>query len=205
MPTLTIDGKSVTVPDGATVLQACEQASSPVPFYCYHPGLSIAGNCRICLVEIEKTPKLQIACYTPAAEGMVVHTANDTVLKGRQYGEQAELSAADVRDRDSRLERHAAIPCRIHYARHRLHHRVESRFARVSRIRAKAADGAVDQPGIDGKQGRGRKAEPCKRAGLEVFHQHVSVCNEIAQQLAALIAAQINGKAAFTAVTHHEE
>ncbi len=82
--TLTIDGKSVTVPDGTTVLQACEQANSPVPFYCYHPGLSIAGNCRICLVEIEKTPKLQIACYTPAAEGMVVHTTSDKSLKGRQ-------------------------------------------------------------------------------------------------------------------------
>ena len=82
--TLTVDGKSVTVPEGTTVLQACEQAGSPVPFYCYHPGLSIAGNCRICLVEIEKTPKLQIACYIPAAEGMAVRTASDTVLKGRQ-------------------------------------------------------------------------------------------------------------------------
>ena len=82
--TLIIDGKSVTVPEGTTVLQACEQAQSPVPFYCYHPGLSIAGNCRICLVEIEKMPRMQIACNTPAAEGMVVHTANDKVLKGRQ-------------------------------------------------------------------------------------------------------------------------
>ena len=82
--TLTIDGKTVTVPQGTTVLQACEKASSPVPFYCYHPGLSIAGNCRICLVEIEKTPKLQIACYTQAADGMVVHTTSDNTLKGRQ-------------------------------------------------------------------------------------------------------------------------
>jgi len=82
--TLTVDGKSVTVPQGTTVLQACEKAASPVPFYCYHPGLSIAGNCRICLVEIEKIPKLQIACYTPAAEGMAVRTTSDPVLKGRQ-------------------------------------------------------------------------------------------------------------------------
>ena len=84
MPTLAIDGKQVTVPDGTTLLQACEQAGSPVPFYCYHPGLSIAGNCRICLVEIEKMPKLQIACYLRAADGMVVHTTSDEVLKGRQ-------------------------------------------------------------------------------------------------------------------------
>ncbi|MBI3324514.1 MAG: molybdopterin-dependent oxidoreductase [Candidatus Omnitrophica bacterium] len=82
--TLTVDGKIVTVPEGTTVLQACEQARSPVPFYCYHPGLSIAGNCRICLVEIEKTPKLQISCYTPVAEGMAVKTASDKALKGRQ-------------------------------------------------------------------------------------------------------------------------
>ena len=83
--TLTVDGKSIAVPEGTTVLQACEQAGSPVPFYCYHPGLSIAGNCRICLVEIEKTPKLQIACYTRVAEGMVVRTNSDKALEGRQH------------------------------------------------------------------------------------------------------------------------
>ncbi len=82
--TLTIDGKPVTVPEGTIVLQACEQANSPVPFYCYHPGLSIAGNCRICLVEIEGMPTLQIACYTRAAEGMVVKTTSDKTLQGRQ-------------------------------------------------------------------------------------------------------------------------
>src|SRR3989338_1246616 len=81
---LTIDGKQVTVPEGTTVLQACEKAQSPVPFYCYHPGLPIAGNCRICLVEIAGTPKLQIACYTRAAEGMVVNTTSDKTLEGRQ-------------------------------------------------------------------------------------------------------------------------
>ncbi|MBI4003964.1 MAG: molybdopterin-dependent oxidoreductase [Candidatus Omnitrophica bacterium] len=81
---LTVDGKTVTVPEGTTVLQACEKAQSPVPFYCYHPGLSIAGNCRICLVEIAGTPKLQIACYTRAAEGMVVNTTSDNTLNGRR-------------------------------------------------------------------------------------------------------------------------
>ena len=82
--TLTIDGKPVTVSEGTTVLQACEKADSPVPFYCYHPGLSIAGNCRICLVEIIGTPKLQIACYTCATEGMVVNTTSDKTLDGRR-------------------------------------------------------------------------------------------------------------------------
>ncbi|MBI3320902.1 MAG: molybdopterin-dependent oxidoreductase [Candidatus Omnitrophica bacterium] len=82
--TLTIDGKPVMAPEGTTVLQACEQAGSPVPFYCYHPGLSIAGNCRICLVDIEGSPKLQIACYTPVAEGMKVQTTSDKALVGRR-------------------------------------------------------------------------------------------------------------------------
>lgn len=82
--TLTIDGKPVMVPEGTTVLQACEKGGSPVPFYCYHPGLSIAGNCRICLVEITGTSKLQISCYTQVAEGMQVSTTSDKVLKGRK-------------------------------------------------------------------------------------------------------------------------
>ncbi|MBI2093976.1 MAG: molybdopterin-dependent oxidoreductase [Candidatus Omnitrophica bacterium] len=82
--TLTIDSKTVTVPQGTTILQACEKANSPVPFYCYHPGLSIAGNCRICLVEIVGNPKLQIGCYTQATDGMVVNTTSDKVLAGRR-------------------------------------------------------------------------------------------------------------------------
>ncbi len=84
MPTLAIDGKQITVPAGTTVIQAAEKLGIFVPRYCYHPGLSIAGNCRICLVEIEKTPKLQIACNTPVADGMVVHTQNSKVNQGRE-------------------------------------------------------------------------------------------------------------------------
>ena len=77
MPTLTIDGREVQVPGGTTVIQAAEQLGVFVPRYCYHPGLSIAGNCRICLVEVEKFPKLQIACNLPVAQGMVVRTGRD--------------------------------------------------------------------------------------------------------------------------------
>ena len=84
MPTLTIDGQQITVPAGTTVIQAAEKLGIFVPRYCYHPGLSIAGNCRICLVEIEKAPKLQIACNTPVTDGMVVHTNSEKVNQGRQ-------------------------------------------------------------------------------------------------------------------------
>jgi NADH-quinone oxidoreductase subunit G len=81
---MTIDGRAVTVPEGSTVIQAAEQLGNFIPRYCYHPGLSIAGNCRICLVEVEKSPKLQIACNTPVAEGMVVHTKSDKAEDGRR-------------------------------------------------------------------------------------------------------------------------
>lgn len=84
MPNITIDGKTVEVEAGTTVIQAAEKAGIEIPRYCYHPGLSIVGQCRICLVEIEKMPKLQVACYTPVAEGMVVHTQSDKALRGRK-------------------------------------------------------------------------------------------------------------------------
>ncbi|MDO8730681.1 MAG: 2Fe-2S iron-sulfur cluster-binding protein, partial [Candidatus Omnitrophota bacterium] len=84
MPKLTIDGKEIEVPAGTPVIQAAEKLGIFVPRYCYHPGLSIAGNCRICLVEIEKAPKLQIACNTPVAEGMVVRTNSQKVVEGQQ-------------------------------------------------------------------------------------------------------------------------
>src|SRR5262245_48685452 len=80
---LQIDDRSVLARKGMTVLQAAEKAGILVPHYCYHPGLSIAGNCRMCLVEIEKMPKLQIACATQAAPGMVVRTGNDRVRAAR--------------------------------------------------------------------------------------------------------------------------
>jgi NADH-quinone oxidoreductase subunit G len=72
--TLTIDGVPVSVPPGTLVIEAAKQAGVLVPHYCYHPGLPVAGVCRMCLVAVEKAPKLQIACATSVTEGMVVHT-----------------------------------------------------------------------------------------------------------------------------------
>jgi NADH-quinone oxidoreductase subunit G len=83
MPTLEIDGQSVTVEDGINVIQAAERLGIDIPHYCFHPALTIAGNCRMCLVEIEKAPKLQIACNTRVAEGMVVRTQNERVKNVR--------------------------------------------------------------------------------------------------------------------------
>jgi NADH-quinone oxidoreductase subunit G len=84
MPKLTVDGKVVEVPNGATVLQACEAAGAEIPRFCFHERLSIAGNCRMCLVEIEKTPKPQASCAMPAAEGMVVKTDSAITMKARK-------------------------------------------------------------------------------------------------------------------------
>jgi NADH-quinone oxidoreductase subunit G len=81
--TLTIDGRQVSVPKGITVLQAAIEAGIQVPFYCYHPGLGIDASCRVCLVKIEKMPKLQTSCSTPVSEGMVVHTKDAESVEGR--------------------------------------------------------------------------------------------------------------------------
>lgn len=81
MPTLTINGITTTVPDGTTILEAAKGIGVEIPHYCYHPKLSIAGNCRMCLVEVEKFPKLQTACSTVVTEGMVVRTDTPKVRK----------------------------------------------------------------------------------------------------------------------------
>jgi NADH-quinone oxidoreductase subunit G len=84
MARITIDGKTVEVKDGITILEAAKQVGIDIPHFCYHPALSIAGNCRMCLVEVEKMPKLAIACATRVIDGMVVYTQNEKVKKARQ-------------------------------------------------------------------------------------------------------------------------
>jgi NADH-quinone oxidoreductase subunit G len=81
--TLTIDGRQVTVEKGKTVLQAAIESGIPVPYYCYHPGIGVEGSCRVCIVKIEKTPKLQTSCSTLCADGMVVVTRDPDVDAAR--------------------------------------------------------------------------------------------------------------------------
>jgi len=82
--TLTVDGKKLTVPGGTLLIEACKTRGIEVPSFCYYPNLSLQGACRMCLVEIEKMPKLQTACTTPVAEGMVVTTESDKVKQARK-------------------------------------------------------------------------------------------------------------------------
>lgn len=84
MPKLTVNNVQVEVPQGATVLQACETVGAEIPRFCYHERLTIAGNCRMCLVEQEKAPKPIASCAMPAAEGMVIHTDTPKVKKARE-------------------------------------------------------------------------------------------------------------------------
>jgi NADH-quinone oxidoreductase subunit G len=81
--TLTIDGRQTTVEKGKTVLQAAIESGISVPYYCYHPGIGIDGSCRVCVVKIEKMPKLQTSCSTLCADGMVVSTRTDDVVAAR--------------------------------------------------------------------------------------------------------------------------
>jgi NADH-quinone oxidoreductase subunit G len=84
MPKLTINGQSVEVEQGLTILQAAQLMGIEIPVFCYHPRLAVAGNCRMCLVEVEKAPKPVASCAMPAAEGMVVHTKSPLVDNARQ-------------------------------------------------------------------------------------------------------------------------
>jgi NADH-quinone oxidoreductase subunit G len=84
MPRLTINGRPVEVPEGTNLIEAARQAGVEVPHYCYHPGLSVAGQCRLCMVDIETVPRPQIACNTVATEGMVVQTETDRVKETRR-------------------------------------------------------------------------------------------------------------------------
>ncbi len=81
--TLTIDGREVTVEKGRTVLQAAIESGIKIPYYCYHPGLGIDGSCRVCIVKIDKMPKLQTSCSTTVGDGMVVYTQTPDVVEAR--------------------------------------------------------------------------------------------------------------------------
>ena len=84
MPTLTIDGQQITVARGTRVIAAAEALGIYIPRYCYHPGLAVAASCRMCLVQIERAPKLEASCYTQAVDGMVVHTDTESVRQARR-------------------------------------------------------------------------------------------------------------------------
>jgi NADH-quinone oxidoreductase subunit G len=84
MVEIELDGKKVEVLEGSMVMHAAEKAGTYIPHFCYHKKLSIAANCRMCLVDVEKAPKPMPACATPVTQGMVVHTKSDKAIKAQQ-------------------------------------------------------------------------------------------------------------------------
>ena len=84
MVEIQLDGQKVEVLEGSTVMHAAEKAGTYIPHFCYHKKLSIAANCRMCLVDIEKAPKPMPACATPVTQGMIVHTKSDKALKAQK-------------------------------------------------------------------------------------------------------------------------
>ena len=105
MPIVKIDGKEIEVPAGITILQACEMAGVEIPRFCYHERLSIAGNCRMCLVEQEKAPKPIASCAMPATDNMVIHTKSEKAQKARKgVMERMVKGNASVEEIDMLLE-----------------------------------------------------------------------------------------------------
>ena len=84
MPKITVDGRLVEAKDKQMILQACLDNHLQMPYYCYHPGLSIVASCRICLVEVEGIPKLVPSCQTPVRDGMVVHTKSPKAVANQK-------------------------------------------------------------------------------------------------------------------------
>jgi NADH-quinone oxidoreductase subunit G len=82
--TFTVDGKKLSAPAGTLLIDACKNAGIEIPAFCYYPNLSLQAACRMCVVRIEKMPKLQTACTTPVAEGMVVATETDEIKQARK-------------------------------------------------------------------------------------------------------------------------
>lgn len=83
MPKIIIDGKEIEFKQGQTIIEAAKDHGIEIPHFCWHPKLSVSGNCRMCLVEVEKMPKLVIACATVASDGMVVHTESPKAIAAR--------------------------------------------------------------------------------------------------------------------------
>ena len=84
MPKVTVDGQEIEVAPGTTILQACQQAGVEIPHFCYHERLAIAGNCRMCLVDVERSPKPVASCAMPVVDGNVIHTQSPTAIKARR-------------------------------------------------------------------------------------------------------------------------
>ncbi|HQZ06156.1 MAG TPA: 2Fe-2S iron-sulfur cluster-binding protein, partial [Burkholderiaceae bacterium] len=84
MVEIELDGKKVDIVEGSMIMHAADKAGTYIPHFCYHKKLSIAANCRMCLVDVEKMPKPMPACATPVSQGMIVRTKSPKAIKAQQ-------------------------------------------------------------------------------------------------------------------------
>jgi len=115
MPKCTIDGREIEVPAGTNVLQAALAHGIHIQHFCWHPDLPVDGNCRTCMIEVEKMPKLQIACNTVISEGMIVHTKSPKALEAQRTALEKERLEGELElARQIQLELLPAEPPVLH-------------------------------------------------------------------------------------------
>ncbi len=100
---ITIDGPESEVGAGQTIIEAAFKQGIDIPHFCWHPRLTVSGNCRMCLVEVEKLPKLVIACSTTVADGMVVHTKSPQVVNAQEAVLESSSESPQRSSRHSRV------------------------------------------------------------------------------------------------------
>ena len=143
---LTINGRAIEAEKGTLLIEAARQNGIEIPSFCYYEGLTLQAACRMCLVEVEKTPKLQVGCTLPVAEGMVVHTESEVVKAGAQRHARisADQSSAGLsRLRQGRRVRTAGHGVPLRRGRKPLHGAQSSRSRR-----AMVAGGFLRRPAL---------------------------------------------------------
>jgi NADH-quinone oxidoreductase subunit G len=141
--TLTIDGQTVQASKGTAVLEAARSIGIEIPHYCYHPGLSAVGSCRMCLVEIEKIPKLQPSCATPVSEGMVCDQSGECELQNYYM----DFGCYDPRFNENKTKRRKAWPIGPHVILDQERCILCTRCVRFTQEISKTAELAVHQRG----------------------------------------------------------
>ena len=175
---VTIDGMPVSVPKGTSILEAAKQAGVLVPHYCYHPSLPVAGVCRMCLVEVEKAPKLMPACATAVAEGQVVHV-NSREAPRRRARACSRCCSSTTRSTARSAIRPASASCRTTCSRKaapaRRYARVPKRFNPVEDFGARRP--VRPQPlhplhplrPLHGGRGGRRRCSTCRERGDRAY------------------------------------
>ena len=128
-----LDGKKVEISEGSMVMHAADKAGTYIPHFCYHKKLSIAANCRMCLVDVEKMPKPMPACATPVTQGMIVRTKSDKAIKAQKS--VMEFCSSTTRSTAPSATRAASASCKTWLWATAVRHRVTPKKSASSSTR----------------------------------------------------------------------